>query len=112
MKFSERETITVSTTNQESETPQLNEMSRMKETVRAHAQRDLGTIGQWICKCEDCDEMRSLIGVQKMFDVRPLVREISGIEEQLNGMPESAERNALTQKYLSLLDQLADVMAK
>lgn len=102
----------MATVNEASQTTHLNEMSRMKEAVRAHVQRDLGSIGQWICKCEDCNEMRSLIGVQKMFDVRPLVREISGIENRLSDMPEGAERGALTQEYLLLLDQLADVMAK
>jgi hypothetical protein len=101
----------MSIANQVSESPQQNEMGRMKATVHDHVQRDLESVGTWSCMCADCGRMRSLIGVEKMVEVRPLVREIAQIEEQLAGMPEGAERRARTERYLALHDRLADVMA-
>jgi hypothetical protein len=89
------------------------EMSKIKATANAHMQRDIRTAARkWTCQCDDCREMRSLVGMEKLLDVRPLVREIGDIEEQMQNMPDSPELQGLMQRYLALHDQLAGVMAK
>jgi hypothetical protein len=102
----------MSTVEQYSKPPEPNEMVRMKATVRDHVQRDLQSGGLWSCKCNDCEQIRSLIGVEKMLEVRPLVREVERIEEHLARLQEGAERLELTKRYLALHDRLADAMAK
>ncbi len=87
-------------------------MTQVKDTAGAHMQRDLGAEGKWVCVCEACRELRSLIGVEKVLDVRPLVRRLRQIEEQLGGLPEGPEVRALRRQYLQLHDRLADVMAR
>lgn len=84
----------------------------MKATVHAHMQRDVEAGRKWICTCEPCRTMRSLTGVDKVLDVRPLIREIQRVEERLNGLSEGPEMRALLQEYLLLHDKLADVMAR
>jgi hypothetical protein len=88
------------------------EMSQIKATANAHMQRDIEAGRKWTCECESCREMRSLVGMEKLFDVRPLVREIQLIEEQMQSMPDGPEMQDLMQRYLELYDKLADVMAK
>jgi len=88
------------------------EMSQMKATAQAHMQRDMESGRKWVCTCEPCREMRSLVGMDKLLDVRPLVREISQIEDQMRDLPEGPEMRTLLGKYLELHDQLAETMAK
>jgi len=88
------------------------EMIQMKATANEHMRRDIEAGGKWVCECEACHEIRSLMGIEKMFDVRPLVRKIQQMKEQLQGLPDGPERRILKQQYLSLYDELAEVMAK
>jgi hypothetical protein len=88
------------------------EMGKMKATANDHMRRDIEAGRKWICECEPCREMRSLVGMDKLLDVRPLVREIGDIEDQLNGLPDGPEMRTLLEKYLALHDKLADAMAK
>ena len=87
-------------------------MSQMKATANAHIKRDMGAGRKWICECESCHEMRSLIGMNKLLDLRPLVRELEQVEEQLRDLPDGPEMDDLLEQYLALHDKLADVMAK
>jgi hypothetical protein len=87
-------------------------MSHMKATANAHMKRDMEEGRKWICTCESCHEVRSLLGVDKLLDVRPLVRELEQIEEQLRDLPDGPEMSDLLEQYLALHDKLADVMAK
>jgi len=87
-------------------------MSQIKATANAHMRRDIEAGGKWVCECEACHGIRSLMGMEKMLDVRPLVRDIQQAMEQLQGLPDGPERRILQQRYLTLNDQLADVMAK
>ena len=87
-------------------------MSQFHETANAHMRSDMEAGGKWVCDCEACRQMRSLIGMEKTLDVRPLVREISEIEEQLRGTLDDPERRTLLDRYFKLCDELADVMAK
>jgi hypothetical protein len=87
-------------------------MSQFRETANAHMRRDLEGGGKWVCGCAACHEIRSLVGMEKVLDVRPLVREIKQVEEQLDGLPDGPERRGLLEQYLELYDKLADVMAK
>ena len=87
-------------------------MSQIKTTANAHIRRDLALTRKWICECGPCREMRSLVGMDKVLDVHPLVREIGQVEEQLRDLPEGPEMHTLSDHYLSLHDQLAEVMAK
>lgn len=88
------------------------EMTQIKTTANTHIRRDLALTRKWICECSPCREMRSLVGMNKVLDVHPLVREIGQIEEQLRDLPEGPEMRDLVEQYLALHDQLAEVMAK
>jgi len=67
---------------------------------------------KWVCQCPDCHEVRSLIGVDKTLEVRPLVRKILRLEEQLETMPDGPDMQAVLDEYLKAYDELAEVMAK
>src|SRR5215510_9633834 len=95
-----------------SESAMANEMSQMKATAQEHLRRDTKTGGKWICTCEACREIRSLMGVDKMLDVRPLVREIQNLSERLDAVPDGPERQKLLEQYLDLHDKLAELVAK
>lgn len=75
-------------------------------------QRDIEAGRKWTCECESCHEIRSLVGMEKMLEVRPLAREIRQIEDQLQSMPNGPEMQDLMQRYLALYDKLAAVVAK
>jgi hypothetical protein len=87
-------------------------MNQMRATANEHMRRDMEAGRKWVCDCEDCHQIRSLIGMEKTLDVRPLVRKIEQLEEQLSGMPDGPEMRALLEQYLELHDELADVMSK
>jgi hypothetical protein len=88
------------------------EMSQRKETAETHMQRDLESVGRWVCKCEACQSIRSLAGVEKMLSVRPLLRELLATQDQLGSLPEGQEKQGLVELYHNLHDKLADVMSK
>jgi hypothetical protein len=88
------------------------EMSKIKATANAHMRRDMAASGKWACGCEACTEMRSLTGMDKVMEVRPLVREIQQIEDQVQGMPEGPAREALLEQCYALHDKLAEIMAQ
>lgn len=87
------------------------EMSRLKETANAHMRRDLAA-GEWTCACEACHGIRSLMGMDKVLLVRPLVRELQDLEDRLGETPAGAEKDRLHAEYLKLHDRLAAVMEK
>ena len=90
-------------------------MNQFKATANAHMRRDFEGGGPWTCQCEACQEIRSLVGVEKVLDVRPLIREIEETEEQLKRLPAtspSQEKRRLQEHYLKLFDRLADEMAR
>jgi hypothetical protein len=88
------------------------EMSQIKATANAHMRRDAEAGGKWVCDCEACLGMRSLVGVEKTLEVRPLVRQIEEMGKRLDQLPNGPEKEALLEQYLDLHDNLADVMAK
>jgi hypothetical protein len=88
------------------------EMSQRKATAEAHMQRDLDSVGKWVCACEACQGIRSLAGVGKMLAVRPLLRELLETQDQLSQVPEGPERQGLVELYHNLHDRLADKMAE
>jgi len=94
------------------EAPVARNMSEMRETANAHIRRDMEAGGKWVCQCQDCHEVRSLIGVEKTLDVRPLVRRILRLEEQLEGLPDGPDKGALLDEYLKAYDELAEVMSR
>jgi len=90
-------------------------MNQFKATANAHMRRDFESGRQWTCQCEACQEIRSLVGLEKVLDVRPLIRELEETVERLKQLPEgstSQEKRRLQEYYLKLYDQLADQMAK
>jgi hypothetical protein len=89
-----------------------NSMNQMRTTANAHIRRDLQAGRKWVCECPDCHEIRSLIGVEKTLDVRPLVRRILRLEEQLEKTPEGPDMDVLSDAYLKAYDELAEVMAR
>jgi hypothetical protein len=87
-------------------------MSQMRRVANAHMKRNMEAGRKWVCECEDCRGMRSLVGVDKLLEVRPLVREITQVEEQLGELPHGPEMSELLGRFLALHDKLADVMAQ
>jgi hypothetical protein len=87
-------------------------MGQMRVVANAHMKNDMEAGRKWVCACEACREMRSLIGMDKLLDVRPLVREIAQVEDQLRELPNGPEMDELLEHYLALHDKLADVMTK
>jgi hypothetical protein len=88
------------------------EMSQLKATANAHMRHDMEAGGKWVCECEACDGIRSLMGLEKVLGVRPLVREIQQLEQQLQALPAGPDRSSVLQHYFKLHDALADEMAK
>ena len=60
-------------------------MNQMKATANAHMRRDMEAGRKWVCGCEECHQIRSLIGIEKTLDVRPLVRNIERVESDSAG---------------------------
>jgi hypothetical protein len=87
-------------------------MTQMKATASAHMRRDLEAGAKWACECDACGHLRSLVGMEKVLDVRPLVREIDRIGAQMERLPPGPERQRLMEQYLGLHDKLAEVIAK
>ena len=50
--------------------------------------------------------------MEKMIGIRPLVREIEKTEDRLRALPDGPEKFSLRDRYLRLLDELADELAK
>ncbi len=88
------------------------QMSEFRETANAHMRRDMEAGGKWTCACQACAEIRSLVGMDKVLEVRQLVRQVKGLEEQLEQLPDGPERRILLERYLALHDQLAGEVAK
>jgi hypothetical protein len=89
-----------------------NQMGQFKATANAHMRFAMEAGRKWVCDCEACHQIRSLMGMEKTLEVRPLVREIRDIEKRLPGLPDDREKRTLLERYLKLYDELADVMAK
>jgi hypothetical protein len=87
-------------------------MTEFKATASAHMRRDLEAGTDWTCECEACVQIRSLVGVQKMLDVRPLIRSIGQRRTQIDGLAPGPDREQLVKEYLGLQDQLAKVIAE
>ncbi len=88
------------------------EMSQFRATANTHMRRDMEAGGKWVCGCEACREIRSLMGMEKALDVWPLVREIREIEDQLHGLLDGPEKRRLLERYFKLHDELAEVLVK
>jgi hypothetical protein len=87
-------------------------MKQMQETANLHMRRDIEAERKWVCECDDCKQIRSLIGMQKTLELRPLIRKIEEIEENLYKLPAGPETDLVMQHYFKLHDELAAVMAK
>jgi hypothetical protein len=87
-------------------------MSQFKATANAHIRRDMEAGGRWACECQACQEIRSLVGMDKTLEVRNLVRELTEIEARLDGLPDGPAKRSLMESYLKVYDRLADKMAE
>jgi hypothetical protein len=92
--------------------PVPHNMNEMRATANDHLRRDMEAGRKWVCECQDCREIRALIGVEKTLDVRPLVRKILRLEEQLEQMPDGPDMQVVLDEYLKAYDELAEVMAR
>ena len=86
-------------------------MNQFKATANVHMRQEMER-GNWVCQCEACHAIRSLVGLDKMLAVRPLVRELHQAEQRLAELPAGPERRNYLEQYLRLHDQLADELAK
>jgi hypothetical protein len=89
-----------------------NTMSEFKTTANDHLRRDMEAGGKWVCACEACHEIRSLMGMDKMLAMRPLVRQLQAAKEQLETLPDGPEKRIALEQYLALHDRLASEMVK
>lgn len=87
-------------------------MTQFKLTADEHMARDIGTSGTWTCDCEPCRNIRSLIGLDKVLAIRPLIRELNDLKERIARLPECVERGQLVERSMRLQDRLAAEMAK
>ena len=87
-------------------------MAQFKNTANEHMRRDMEAKGKWVCQCEACREIRSLVGMDKVLGVRPLVRDLENMEAQLATLPEGQEKKNLLARYHQIFDQLAELVAK
>ena len=88
------------------------QMVKFKATANAHMRRDLSAAGKWLCPCESCHAIRSLVGLEKLFEVWPLVRQLRDLEQQFSGRPGDPEKQSLLDHYALLYDRLAQKMAQ
>jgi hypothetical protein len=89
----------------------VKEVGQFKDVAREHMERDTANGGPWICGCEACRHVRSLVGMEKMLNIWPLGRELRGAEEQLKQLADGPEKQRLADRYLKLHDQLAAQVA-
>jgi hypothetical protein len=87
-------------------------MKEFKATATEHMRRDLDAVAKWVCACEACVQVRSLVGVDKMLEVRPLIREIERLGAELDSVPPGPDRQQLFERYLALHDKLAAAIAE
>ena len=87
-------------------------MDEFRATARAHMDRDLAAGPKWVCACEACQAIRSLVGMEKALSVRPLVRQIEEVEERLANESDPSRKRILLNHYFDLYDKLADKMSK
>src|SRR4051794_36777542 len=84
----------------------------IRATAHAHMRRDQDARPKGACDCEACVQLRSLVGVERVLDVRPLVRDIERLGAQLEALPPGPERQRVLRQYLGLHDRLATVVAE
>jgi hypothetical protein len=87
-------------------------MNAIKVTATEHMRRDVDAVAKWICQCEACGQIRSLVGMEKVLVVRPLVRAIEELGARLDGLPPGPDRQRLLEEYLGLHDKLAAAIAE
>jgi hypothetical protein len=87
-------------------------MKEIKATASAHMRGDMEAGAKWTCQCEACANFRSLVGMEKVLEMRPLVRAIEQLDAELDGLPPGPERQALLERYFGLHDKLAEVMSE
>ena len=63
-------------------------------------------------ECEACHQMRSLVGMDKMLEIWPLVKQVREAQDQVEQIPDGAEKQGVVELYHNLTDQLANKMAK
>ena len=64
------------------------------------------------CECEACHHMRSLVGMDKMLEIWPLVNQVRETQDQIEQTPDGAEKQGVVELYHNLTDQLANKMAE
>ena len=87
-------------------------MNQFRATAHAHMDRDLAAGPKWVCACEACQAIRSLVGMEKTLSVRPLVRRIEEVAERLAKEPDGPQKRVLLDHYFELYDRLAEEMGK
>lgn len=88
------------------------QMRDYKATADAHMRRDMEAQRKWLCTCEACQAIRSLMGMEKAFSVRDLVRQVLEVETQLETEPDACQKQRLLDRYWQLYDELVDEMSK
>jgi hypothetical protein len=86
------------------------EVSDLKATANSHMRRDIEQSGKWLCECGACRQIRSLIGVDKMLDVWPLIRAIEQNNHRCECLADGPEKQRLIAQCLDLYDKLAAAM--
>jgi hypothetical protein len=87
-------------------------MSEFKATANAHMGRDVDAQGKWVCTCDACQAIRSLVGIEKTLHVRELVRQLLEVEEQLKTQTDDTQGRRLMDRYWQLYDELGNEVSK
>ena len=88
------------------------ETTSFKEIAHAHLHRDLQASNEWTCACEACGHMRSLVGMEKMLEIWPLVKQVREVQDRIENAHDGAEKEGVVELYHNLSDRLADKMGK
>ena len=89
-----------------------NQMRDFRATADAHMRRDMEAQRKWLCTCEACQAIRSLMGMEKAFSVRDLVRQVLEVETQLEAELDGGRKQHLLDHYWQLYDKLGEEMSK
>jgi hypothetical protein len=78
----------------------MDEISDVEATANSHMRRDIEQSGKWLCECNACRHILSLIGVDKTLDIWPLIRAIAQNNQRCECVADGPEKHVLSPSAL------------